>query len=563
MARPPDPSSLERPWVAAYPPGVPPTYRLPTVPLTRFLDDAARDFPGRSALIIAGHAVSYAELRDRVDAVAGVLDDLGVSGGDRVLVALPNELALPVTLFAGWRLGAVVVPVAPDTPAEPLASVVADARPVAVVATQQVLHELVQQRSRPAIAVQVEGDEWPRGGLLTTLRGLPGRLLGRGPTRSIGLDDAEDGAVRLGDALADQAPPALPAAPDPDAPALLLYRPRARDLRGVLASHANLVANAFQARLWVPDIQAGRERVLVADPLHQPLPLTVGLLSSVLSAATIALLDDPDPGTLARAVERDKPTLFATTPLRLAGLLREGEPAKRDLSSLRVCVTGGASLDPQVAADIERRTGGARVREGFGVTEAVPLTHAQPVYGRAVPGSMGLPVTGTVAAVVDPDDLSSLRPPGVPGRLIVHGPQVVSGYWERPEATAASFVDGWLVTDDLATVDEDGLFHHVGRLGEMIDRAGVLVSPRHVEAVLQRHPGVRRAGVVATDEGQLLAAVVARRRTRVTPDVVLAHARTYLDAPAVPDHVTLVEELPMSEVGELARDELRHELTGR
>ena len=558
MARPPDPSSLDRPWVGAYPPGVPPTYRLPTVPLTRFLDDAARDFPDRDGLVVDGRAVPYAALRDRVDEVAAVLDDLGISAGDRVLVALPNGVALPTVLFAGWRLGAVLVPVDPDTPAEPLSAVVADARPVAVVGTAGVLHELAEHRCRPAIAVQIDGDEWPQGSRLASLLRWPSRRLAPVPVRP-----TVQGVIRLGERLADLPPPSLPPAPAPSSPALLLYRPRARELRGVLATHANLVANAFQARLWVPDIQAGRERVLVADPLHQPLPLTLGLLSGVLSAATVIVLDDPDAATLARTVERQHPTLLPTTPLRLASLLRDGDPAKRDLSSLRVCVTGGASLDAQVAADIERRTGGARVREGFGVTEAVPLTHAQPVYGRAVPGSMGLPVTGTVAAVVDPDDLGVLRAPGEPGRLLIHGPQVVAGYWERPEATAATFVDGWLVTDDMVTVDDDGLFHHVGRIGELIDRDGELVSPRHVEAVLQRHPGVRRAGVVATDERQLLAAVVARRRTRVTPDVLLAHCRAHLDPAAVPDHITLIDELPMSEVGELARDELRHELTGR
>lgn len=560
MARLPDPLSLERPWVAAYPPGVPPTYRLPAVPVTRFLDDAARDFPGRLGLVAGDQRITYAQLRDRVDEVAAVLDEIGVIAGDRVLLALPNEVALPVALFAIWRIGAVAVPVGPSTPAEPLASVVADARPVAVIATRAVLDELIAQRACPGLVVQVDGDEWPVRHRLARLLRLPERPHRRPPRTDVG---NVEGWHVLRERLAELAAPALPAAPDDQDPALLLYRPRARELRGVLAAHANLVANAFQARLWVPDIQAGREHVLVVDPLHQPLPLTVGLLSGVLSAATIVLLDDPDANELARTVEREKITLVATTPLRLASLLREGEPAKRDLTSLRVCVTGGAPLDPQVAADIERRTGGARVREGFGVSEAVPLTHAQPVYGRAVAGSMGLPVTGTVAAVVDPDNLGVLCAPNETGRLLVHGPQVVAGYWERPEATERTFRDGWLVTDDLVTVDEHGLFHHVGRIGEMIDRGTTSVSPRHIEAVLQRHPAVRRAGVVADEEQRLLAAVVVRRRARVTPDVLLAHARTYLDPEAVPDHVVLVDELPVSETGELARDELRHELTGR
>jgi long-chain acyl-CoA synthetase len=409
------------------------------------------------------------------------------------------------------------------------------------------VHTLAQQDALPGVAVVVTGQEWRR------------RRLGR--RRVVARRASRDGATTLAELLVADGVRTAPAPPSPDDPALLAYRPRARELRGVVLTHANLVANAFQARLWVPDIQAGRERVLVADPLHEPLPFTLGFLAGILSAATLILLDDPDAAELALAIERERPTLLPVLPARLVDLLDDAV-SRRDLGSVRVCLAGGAPLDPQVASAVEGRTGGARVREVYGLAEAGALTHAQPVYGRSVPTSMGLPVTGTVAVVVDPADLGSIRPVGAPGMLLVTGPQIAQGYWHRDEDTAASFRDGWVVTGDLVTVDEAGVFQHVGRADEVVDREGHLVSPRRVEAALERHPGVERAGVVASGE-LLLAAVVTVRRSRPDPDALLAHCRTVLDAWAVPDHVTLVDELPETAAGDLARDVLRRELAGR
>jgi long-chain acyl-CoA synthetase len=556
VARPPDPASLERPWIAAYPPGVPPTYRLPEVALPRLLDDAARDFPERLALVTDDGSVDHETLRDRVAQVTTVLADLGVGSGDRVVVAVQNTATAPALLFACWRLGAVVVPVSPELRADRLVAIVRDAEAAAVLGTPAVVHALAQQQALPAVVVSVTGDEWPRRRRFGRQPGSR-RGAGRGARRA-----SREGAIALAELLAGDGVRTAPPAPMPDAPALLAYRPRSRELRGVVLTHANLVANAFQARLWVPDIQAGRERVLVADPLHEPLPLTVGLLAAILSAATVVLLDRPDAATLARAIERERPTLLAGLPPRLADLLLDGEPAKRDLRSLRVCLAGGAPLDPRVAAGVEGRTGGARVREVYGLAEAGALTHAQPVYGRSVPTTMGLPVTGTVAVVVDPDDLGAILPPNEAGMLLVSGPQVATGYWHRDAETAATFRDGWVVTGDLVRVDEAGVFEHIGRADEVVTRQGQLVSPRRVEAALERHPSVRRAGVVASGD-LLLAAVVTSRRSRPDSDALLAHCRALLHPAAVPDHVTLVDELPETDAGDLARDELRRELAGR
>jgi long-chain acyl-CoA synthetase len=550
---PPDPAVLERPWITSYPPGVPPTYELPDVSLTRFLEDAARDFPDRPALITPQGTIDHVTLRRRVEAVASVLAELGVAGGDRVLVALPNHQTTPVVLLAIWRLGAVAVPVPPGLELDPLGGILGDATPSAIVAAPETFRTLHDRSDLlPPIEVVVDGQEW-RERRLARLRRLPRPRRHRLPREVVSLER------RLRDAAERRS---LPAPPAPTDMAVLAYRPDADEPRGAVLTHANLVANAFQARLWVPDIQAGRERLLVADPLHELSAMTLGMLTGLLAAATVVLLDRPEPAEVAAAIEEHGPTLFPTSPARLAALVADDAAQKRSLGSLRVCVTGKESLDPEVAEELERLSG-ARVREGFGLLEASPLTHAQPVYGRAVPASMGLPVTDTVAIVVDPEDLSRQRGPDETGLLLVSGPQVATGYWNRPQETSAAFVDGWLVTGDLVSATRDGVFHHVGRVDEVAERDGTLVAPRRVETVLERHPAVDRAGAGFIDGPQLIALVERRRRAKVGSDELLAHCRAHLVPAAVPDRIELVDEVPLTAVGTVARPELRRRLTGR
>ncbi len=562
MSRLPDPASLERPWLASYPPGVPPDYRVPSVALPRLLDDAARDFPSHPAVSSDGVTVDHATLRARVAAVAGTLAGHGVTTHARVLVALPNGHTCPVVLLALWRLGAIPVPVDPARVGEDLAAIAADASVAAVVGTDAPVRALSQRDALPPLAIVVTGEEWEdadRRGRWSRLRRVlwrAGRRVARGST-------PPDGVIRLADELGDPSTPAPAPAPHADDAALLAYHGRGDALRAVVPTHGNLVAGAFQTRLWLPDVQAGHERVLVADPLHQLTPMTLGWVTGLLSAACVVLVDDPDPATLARTIERDAPTLFPTTPARLAALAADRESGRRDLTSLRVCLASGEPIDAATAAALEQVMGGARVREGFGIAETGSLTHAQPVYGRVVPGTIGLPVTATVATILDPDDLVSVRPPGVVGRLAIHGPQVVATYWQGPHRTAVAFRDGWLVTDDLAVMDAEGVFTHVGRTDEVLERAGTVVAPARVETTLERHPDVRDAGAVITDDGVLVAAVVLRRRAKATPDALLAHCRTQLAVTAVPDRVVVVDHLPVTGTGELARDVLCRDLAER
>lgn len=558
----PDPSRFERPWVETYPPGVPVSYQVPTIGLPRILDDAVRDFPEHTALVAGDARIDHATLRDRVEDLAAALHLRGVDAGDRVLVVLPNLLTLPIVLLATWRLRAIAVPLEPSVGTERLARIVDDARPTAIVASRRVQRSLGEQR--PPVGLLVDDDRWVIATRTRRRSWWPWRRAGRTEPSAPPIERPTPGSVRLDEAVheARQRGSQRPVFPVPSgAPALLAYRDGDPPL-GLMFTHQHLVAATFQARLWVPDVQAGREIALVTEPLARLDALVVGWLAGLLAATSVVLLDAPDGDRVARSVERERPTLLLATADRLRTVLTDGEAAKRDLTSLRVVLTCGPSPTPGSRAELSRRTGGARARTTFRPAEAAGPTHAQPVYGLTTERSAGPPVTDTLAAVVDPDALGTVRPAGTPGRLLVRGPQVATDVWGRRHDP--HLVDGWGVTDHIGTVDEHGAFTPIGRLGEVERLGDTWVAPARIEAALEAHAAVRRAGVVVDHvAGRVRAAVVCRRRPRPTTDELVAHCRTHLDPPAVPADIHLVDDLPEDEAGAIKRDELRERLVGK
>jgi long-chain acyl-CoA synthetase len=589
VASPPDPSSLDRPWVGSYPPGVPPTYRFPAVRLPRLLDDAARDFPDHTGVIVGRTDVTFGQLRANVITLERGLAHQGIEVGDRVLVMLPTGISLFIVLVALWRRGATAIPVPDDADPERVAGVAADAEVVAMIGSADAVTRLRREAAAPQVAIVVAGTEWvvdrTRFRLPRPRLPRPPAGLRRGARRSHRaeqidadavvttnladlLDDAaraanepflvDDAAVGLTDVLADPGPvveqPDL--APTADGPALVAVGLGPDVATAVEHSHRTLLATAFQARLWVPDVQAARERMLVAEPLHDIVGLAIGLLSAVLSGATTILLDDPSPADLAKAIERHQPTLLVARSRRLAHLLDEGDGAKRDLTSLRVALSVGDDLPPDVARDLERRSGGARFRTVRGAGDAAPITHGQPVYGRAIPTAVGLPVTDTLAIVVEPDDLSVPCAVGEAGLLLVRGPQI-------PEVGAACgdgrSVDGWLVTDEVARVDGGGWFTVLGHREELVDRDGDAVPAARLGDALRRRPDVRAAEVVAVD-GAVVAAVISARRRPPHPEDLLRDLATEFDDRALPDRVVLVTEFPHTESGAVDRERLEEQL---
>lgn len=537
----PDPADVPRPWLAAYPPGVPATYRWPDVGLPRLLEDAARDFPDLPAVERGTGTTTWAELAALTDRVVAGLQAAGVTAGDRVGLATANGAAAVVTAFATWRCGAVLVLLDPDLPT-PARDEVLDATTPRVTVTDR-------QAPWPATAgtVVVVTEEAP-------LAASGWRRLV--PRRRRTADDPPTGEAWQ-ELTAATAPP-VPVAVAPDEPAVLAPTGGTTGVRRIVTlTHRNLVANAFQARLWVPDVQAGRERLLAATAFTHPYGLTVGLLAGTLAAATLVVPASTDGPALVRTIAEARPTLFPALPSLLVAIVEAGVRRRPDLSSLRVCLVGGAPLAPDVARRYRALSGEGRLREGYGVSEAGPLTHANPVYGRAHHGRGGLPVTGTASIVVDPDDPTVVLDPGQVGLLAVAGPQVMPGYWQDPEGTAAVLRDGWLLTGDLAVMDTAGHVGIVDRLVDVVVTAAGAVFPADVEQVLRLHPGVQDARVTGrgttagTDE--VVAQVVVTGDVAGATAELVVHCRAHLPAHAVPVDIEVVRALPEGRTAAVVR----------
>jgi long-chain acyl-CoA synthetase len=551
----PDPAALPRPWLASYPPGVPESYDYPLVPLTRFLDDAAQDFPHTEAVEFLGYSLSYRELRDQVDRFAAALRQLGVGKGDRVGIVLPNCPQHVVAVFAILRLGAIVAENNPLYTEAELEHQINDAGCTVLVILDPVYQRIARLKGklptvRHVIATGIQDAlPFPKN-LLFPLRGRKD-----GTYYAIG---EGEGVLRMSDLIARTAPTVEQAQVDPrEDVAMLVYTGGTTGVsKGVMLTHFNLVANAFQARLWMPDVQAGRENILCILPFFHSYGLTTELTLGVLSAATLTLLPRFDLGMALRAIDKRKPTLFPGVPTMYVALNSAPDVRKYDLTSVRACLSGAAPLPVEVAKQFEDLTG-AKLREGYGLTETSPITHANPIYGKAKKGSIGLPVTDTVCAIVDLDDPTKLVEPGQPGELAIWGPQVMKGYWRRPDATEDMIREGWLLTGDVAQIDDEGYFAIVDRKKDMIIAGGFNIYPRDIEEVLYEHPKVQKAVVAGIPDpyrGETVKAyIVLKTGQRATEQEMDAWCREKLAAYKVPKQYEFRAELPETMVGKVLR----------
>lgn len=552
----PAPEDAPRPWLDAYPRDVPGTYSYPSVAVTRLLDDAAADFPEHEAIHFLGASTTYRQLLDHVDRFATALAGLGVGRGDRVAVVLPNCPQHVVAVCAAFRLGAVVVQSDPATPQEERSRQLRETGCRALVCLDPVyqgwagLRDEVPKVEHVIVTGLQDALPFPRNMLFP----FAGRR-----DDSYAKVAAGDGALRMSKVVAQALPAPPPVGVDPasDVAAVVFTRGTSTGTpKGVRLTHANLVANAFQARLWVADIQAGGENVLGVIPLFRAYGLVAGLGVTLLSASTLTLLPRFDAGKVLRTIDRRDITVFPGVPGMFEALSNVDRADKHDLSALRVCVSGGEPLSAEVARRFERLSG-AKVREGYGLAEAGAVTHANPIYGRSKGATIGLPVPDTACVLRDLDDPSRPAPDGGPGELAVAGPQVMAGYWARPEETASAFVDGWLLTGDVATMDEDGYFSLLERKADLIQVGDQRVFPGEVERVLTGHPAVHRAavaGVAGSSRSQKIKAyVVLFDDQRVTDDDLLTYLGERLASYKLPQHIEFRGDLPAGERTALRR----------
>jgi long-chain acyl-CoA synthetase len=554
-----------RPWLRWYAPGVPKHVEIPDVPLTRLLDDAARRFPRRTALAFLGRTMTYRGVADAVERLAGALHELGVRKGDRVALILPNCPQNVIAFFAALRLGAVIVQHNPlYTPSE-LQHQLTDSGATVAIVYDGAYHRLAQIRDTTElrhVIVTSLADYLPSGKRLAlrlpfgSVREKREQLVTELPPDADVLDFA-----RLVHASRGKAP-AVDLTPSRDL-ALLQYTGGTTGLpKGAMLTHRNLVANAHQTCAWDPDMEPGKETVLAALPIFHVYGLTMCLTMPVLTAATIVLLPTFELGLLFAAIDKWRPTVFPGVPPMYDQLVHSRRTGRHDLRSIRTCVSGAMRLPPETAERFADVTGG-RVVEGYGLTESSPVALANPLDHNARLGTIGVPLPGTEARIVDPDDPTLEVPFGTPGELCVRGPQVFRGYWRQPRESQAMLHDGWLHTADIATMDDTGFVTIIDRKRDVILASGFSVFPSEIEDVLEKHPAVAScavAGVSHYYRGETVKAfVVLHEGTDATEDELRRFCAARLVAYKVPSSFEFRQDLPRNMLGKVLRRVLRDE----
>lgn len=552
-----------RPWVRHYDPGVPVTLNLTPEPLPALLQRAAERYADIPAIAFYGRTLSYARLWAEVTQFARGLLNAGFQPGERAVILLPNIPQAVIACYGVLLAGGIVVLANPVFDAEGFAHEVEDSGATTVIALSM-FHQLIEQvRAKMPI---------PRLIYTNLKEYLPSSqrvlfTLLRQEREGHRVPDAQARqAIWFQHLLADGQTGDLPHLNASD-PAVILYTSGTTGTaKGVMHRHASLYANAIQTRMWYADAEEGNERVLCVIPFSHAYGMTACMNVGITLGATLILLPTFETHNVLHAIRRERPTIFPGVPPMYAALNEVRDVRKYGLSSLRSCLSGAAPLPVEVQEGFERITR-CRLVEGYGLTEAGPVTHANPLRGTRRAGSIGIPIPDTEARIVDLQSGNDL-PPGAIGELLVRGPQLMAGYWQNPQATAEAFTpDGWLRTGDIARMLPDGYFQIIERKKEMIIAGNYNIYPRDFEEALYEHPTVIDAAVVGVPQPdgrtEVHVFVVTRPGEQVSEAEVLAFLRDRINLPIVPDKIEFREALPRSFIGKLLRRRLVEELLQR
>lgn len=561
---------MPRPWLGSYAPGVPADVVV-DAPVTTALDTAAAAFPTRVATEFLGAVVTYDALHRRVQRAAGALLDLGVEPGDRVALVLPNCATHVVLFYAALRVGAVVVEHNPTYAASELRHQLADSGATvalvwekAVARVREVQHDT---DLRAVVAVNLAADlpSVKRAALhlpVSAARATRASMRSRIPA---GVPRWHHLVRRATPLPADHPHPALTDV------ALLQYTGGTTGTpKGAVLTHANVAANAAQGQAWTQH-GAGEETVLAALPFFHAFGMTLCLTYAIRIAATLVVTPRFDAELVLAAHARRPLTFVPGVPPMFERLTTAAERTGADLGTVRFGLSGAMALPAETARRWEAATGGLLV-EGYGMTETSPVALGNPISEERRPGCLGVPFPSTFARVADLDDPTRKAAPGAPGELLIAGPQVFAGYWQRPEETTAALLelDGttWLRTGDVVVVEDGGFLRLVDRIKEVIITGGFNVYPSQVEDHLRQMPEIADVAVVGVPGGDLgekvvAAIVLAEGATRVELAAVRAWSEHALARYAHPRDLVVLPELPKSPIGKVLRRVVREQVMHR
>ncbi|MBR8128623.1 AMP-binding protein [Burkholderia ambifaria] len=558
-------------WYASYPPGVPHEIDVTQyASLVQFFDECTTRFAERVAYVSAGASMTYRTLAQKVDAFASYLQSTGVKPGDRVAIMLPNTFQYPVALFGTLKAGAIVVNVNPLYTARELAHQLKDSGAQTIVVFEnfaRTLQEALPETQVKNIVVTALGD------LLADGLNAKGRLINfvLKHVKKLVPDYSLPQAIRLRSALALGArgkPQPVPTTRDDLA--FLQYTGGTTGVaKGAMLTHGNLIANLLQAKAWIADQVSGDvETVLTPLPLYHIYSLTVNAFIFMgLGGRNILIANPRDMKMVMKIIRNETFTGITGINTLYNAFLDNEEFRKRDFSQLKLAMAGGMAMQRAVAERFQQVTGRPIV-EGYGLTECSPIVTMNPVNLSDMAefsGSIGLPAPSTLVRFRRED--GTWAAVGEPGELCVHGPQVMRGYWQRPDETAKVIdADGWLATGDIGVMDERGFIRLIDRKKDMILVSGFNVYPNEIEEVLVMHPGISEAAAIGIPDevqGERIKVFVVRRDPALTVDDVLAHCRKNLTGYKMPKFVEFRDALPQTNVGKILRRALRDEELAR
>ncbi|AWB86708.1 long-chain-fatty-acid--CoA ligase [Mycetocola zhujimingii] len=554
--------TTERPWLANYAPDVPVDIPVQDGSLGDLVRLSAEKHPSLVALEFFGATTTYRELLQTIERVAEALRGLGVKKGDPVAIVLPNCPEHIVAFYAILRLGAIVVEHNPLYTPRELRHQFEDHGAKVAIVWNKVVATVQDFPADIAVESLIDVDitrSMPFG--MRVALTLP---IAKARASRDALTAKTSGTISWSSLLSSRPIDSDHPRPESGDVAIIQYTSGTTGLpKGAVLSHANLLANAAQSRAWTPTITHAGCTVYAVLPMFHAYGLTLCLTFAMSMGARLVLFPKFDPDLVLKAAKKHPPTFLPAVPPIADRLLARAKETNTSLQGLEIGITGAMALPHDLVVPFEAATGGFLI-EGYGLSECSPVLMANPVSDGRKAGTVGLPLPSTEIRIVDPENPTVDVEPGMPGELIVRGPQVFSGYYRKPEETSAVFVGNWFRTGDIVSMDTDGFVTVVDRIKELIITGGFNVAPTEVENTLRLHPSIADVAVVGMPSAHsgedVVAAIVLKDGVKPDRESIRQFARDNLTPYKVPRRIMFIDELPTSLIGKVLRKQVREHL---
>ena len=550
-----------KPWLENYESYVKENLNFEEICLPHFLDRSVKNFPDKTALNFQGYKLTFKQFGDMVNRFAACLTDFGIKKGDSAAILLPNVIPCVVSYFAILKIGGIAVMNNPLYSDRELEHQFNDSGSKVLITLDLLGNRMIDLRPKTSIKQIVYTSI---GDYLPFPKNLFFPFVGKKKKLSADVKTAQN-VYKWKDIINKYSPDVSEIDLNIDDIAMFQYTGGTTGVsKGVMLTHANLSRQVQQIAGWFPTFKPGEEIMLGALPFFHVFGLSTAMNFAVFMGWENILIPKPQPDPLLEAISKYKPTFAPLVPTMYIGLINHPDIKNADLTSIKGCFSGSAPLPLEVIKEFESKTGSTIV-EGYGLTETTPVTHVNPFNKeKRKIGSIGLPISDTLCRIVDIQDGKTDMPLGEPGELLIKGPQVMKGYWKKPEDTAETLTsDGWLHTGDIATMDKDGFFYIVDRKKDMIISGGYNVYPRDIDEVFFEHPKVQEAcsvGIPHPTRGEAAKVfVVLKQGEKADSEELLKYCQDKLAKYKWPVEIEFRQELPKSNVGKILRKDLRAE----